>query len=295
MNRPIITLTTDFGRGDAYVAAMKGVALGICADATLVDVSHDIERHNIAQAAYVLASASIHFPANSIHVAVVDPGVGSSRKPLALQTPRGVYICPDNGTLTHVLNELGARFPKPHSGEASAIVSIPESCRAYELNNSEFWLPRITRTFHGRDIFAPVAAHIANGVPLSQLGPPVQSLICLPIPAFSSTEACAIGSVVHIDTYGNLITNIPSESVPGDSEVIVSGRSIQKLSDSYQESDGELLAIIGSRDTLEIAVGRGNAQSLLNAALGDRVVVRQRALSPTPCPDSECPRDPATS
>ncbi len=283
MKRPIITLTTDFGARDAYAAAMKGVILSICADATLVDVSHDIERHNVAEAAYVLASASTHFPDNSIHVAVVDPGVGSSRRPVALETPSGVYICPDNGTLTHVLSESGARIPESGAGKATETVEIPEDCRAYELDKPEFWLPRVTRTFHGRDVFAPVAAHIANGVSLSKLGSRIKSAMCLPIASRASDGDTITGSIVHIDTYGNLITDIPASDAPRESEVSVAGRSIQGLSESYSESVGELLAIIGSRNTLEIAFGEGDARSYLKALVGDRVVVRRRAVSPTSC------------
>ena len=286
MNRPIITFTTDFGTRDAYVAAMKGVILSVCPNATLVDVSHEIERHNIAEAAYTLASASMYFPDYSIHVAVVDPGVGSSRRPVALQTPRGVYVCPDNGALTHVLNESGARIPEAETRKASAMVQIPDDCRAYELDKPEFWLPNITRTFHGRDVFAPVAANIANGVPISKLGSRVETLARLPIASHSYSDGgAATGSVIHIDTYGNLVTNIPASAVPEDSEVRVAGRSIAGLSESYSESVGELLAIIGSRSTLEIAFGEGDARRVLEASVGDQVVVQRRAISPTSCPD----------
>ena len=295
MKRPIITFTTDFGGRDAYAAAVKGVILSVRADAILVDVSHDIERHNIAEAAYTLASASMYFPDHSIHVAVVDPGVGSSRRPVALETPRGVYVCPDNGTLTHVLSESGARIPGAETRKTSVMVEIPDGCRAYELDKPEFWLPNITRTFHGRDVFAPVAAHIANGVSPSNLGSRIEALACLPIASHTSDGDTTTGSIVHIDTYGNLITNIPASGAPQESEIFVAGRSIPRLSESYSESVGELLAIIGSRSTLEIAFGEGDARAVLKASVGDRVVVRRGVVSPTSCPDSGCRRDPGNS
>ncbi len=275
MSRPIITLTTDFGTRDSYVGAMKGVILDIAPDATIVDVSHEVERHNIHEAAYVLATASRFFPPHSIHIAVVDPGVGSARRPLALCTPRGTYISPDNGTLTHVLNSFGQVSSTTETGDTPACAEIPEGCVAYELDNPSFWLPQVTRTFHGRDIFAPSAAHLANGAEVSEMGAAVESIVCLPESTYSSSNGTVTGTVVHSDIYGNLITNIPSDAVGNGPEIHVLGHTISGLSDSYQESVGGLMAIIGSQDTLEIAVGEGDALTFLNASVGDRVVVRQ--------------------
>ena len=284
MTRPIITLTTDFGASDAYVAAMKGVILNLCAGATIVDVSHSISRHDVEAAAYVLDSASTHYPAHAVHVAIVDPGVGSSRRPLILQTPRGIYVSPDNGATTHILNEFGAHTIETEYDGEPFLVNIPESCQAYELDKPGYWLPRVSRTFHGRDIFAPTAAHLANGTLASELGSPIESVVCLPIPRFLSTQDATTGTVVHIDTYGNLITNIPEEVVPNDSEIKISGRVILGLSESYQESLGELLAIIGSRNTLEIAVGQGDARTYLNASIGDQVFVQRSGTNPITYP-----------
>ena len=274
MSRPIITLTTDFGAKDSYVGAMKGVILDIAPDAAIVDVSHEVERHNIHEAAYVLATASKFFPPQTLHVAVVDPGVGSARRPLALCTPRGTYISPDNGTLTHVLNSFGQVSHTTRASNTHAYAKLPEGCNAYELDNPSFWLPQVTRTFHGRDIFAPSAAHLASGVAVSEMGTPVESIAYLPESAYSSDNGTVTGAVVHIDIYGNLITNIPSHAVGNEPEIHVLGRKIPGLSDSYQESTGDLMAIIGSQDTLEIAVGEGDARTLLNASVGNRVVVQ---------------------
>ena len=276
MSRPIITLTTDFGTRDSYVGAMKGVILKIAPDTTIVDVSHEVERHNIHEAAYVLETASKFFPSHSIHVAVVDPGVGSARRPLVLCTPRGTYISPDNGTLTHVLNSFGQVSSTMETGDTPAHARTPQGCVAYELDNPSFWLPRVTRTFHGRDIFAPSAAHLANGVEVSEMGAVVESIVCLPESALSFDNGTVAGAVVHSDIYGNLITNIPSDAAGNDPEIHVLGHTISGLSDSYQESVGGLMAIIGSQDTLEIAVGEGDARTFLNASVGDRVVVQPR-------------------
>ena len=275
MSRPIITLTTDFGTRDSYVGAMKGVILDIAPDATIVDVSHEVERHNIREAAYALATASRFFPPHAIHVAVVDPGVGSSRRPLALCTPRGTYISPDNGTLTHVLNGFGQVSHTTKTGNIPAYAKTPESCIAYELDRPGFWLPQVTRTFHGRDIFAPSAAHLANGANVSEMGAVVESIAYLPESARYFDNGTVTGSVVHSDIYGNLITNIPSDVLGNEPEIHVLGHTISGLNDSYQESVGGLMAIIGSQDTLEIAVGEGDARTFLNASVGDRVVVRR--------------------
>ena len=283
MSRPIITLTTDFGTSDAYVGAMKGVILSLCENATIVDVSHEVERHNIAEAAYVLASASTYYPDHTVHVTVVDPGVGSSRRPLILQTRRGTYVSPDNGTLTHILRQNGATVIDVESNTSPGMVEVPEGCQAFHLDKPEFWLPNVTRTFHGRDVFAPTAAHIANGVSASELGSAVHSVVCLPTPPFSRSGEATSGVVVHIDTYGNLITNIPPDAIPDDPEICITGRVIEGLSESYADATGDLLAIIGSRNTLEIAVGEGDARTFLNASVGDRVVVERRGTNPKPC------------
>ena len=155
------------------------------------------------------------------------------------------------------------------------IVETPEICQAFHLDKPEYWLPDITRTFHGRDVFAPTAARLANGTPASELGSPIHTMVCLPTPSLSSTEDTAAGVVVHIDAYGNLITNIPPDAMPDNPEIRISGRVISGLSESYADAEGELLAIIGSRNTLEIAVGQGDARTFLNASIGDRVVVQK--------------------
>ena len=276
---PIITLTTDFGTRDAYVGAMKGVIFTLCPSANVVDVSHEVGRHAVSEAAYTLAAAAAHYPPNAIHVAVVDPGVGSSRRALALESPHGVFLAPDNGILTYIMTANGAMLPPGRTtadeGADTAEMyncPVPDCCRVYVLDKPSYWLAEVSRTFHGRDVFAPCAAHLANGTPISDLGSPVESVACLRVPHVTTCDGID-GRVVHVDWYGNLVTNIPASAVEETSVVNVRGRSIAGLSASYEDNVGGLLAIIGSRGTVEISVGRGSAASLLDAGVGARVTV----------------------
>ena len=273
--RPIITLTTDFGVQDHYVGSMKGVILSRCPEANVIDISHEIAPQAVAQGAYVLAAAVAYFPTYAIHLAVVDPGVGSDRRPIALSTPTGVFVAPDNGILTRVLAAQGAEAVSadaPNRAAAPASVRVPDGCRAVVLDNSSLWLPEVSNTFHGRDIFAPVAAALASGVELSQVGSATDTISVLPSPDPKIGDATR-GAIIHIDRYGNLITNIPTADLPATARISISGRCIESISQSYSERPGELLAIIGSQSTLEIALGNGNAATALCAKVGDVVVV----------------------
>ena len=274
--RPIITLTTDFGVQDHYVGAMKGVILSRCTEANLIDISHEIAPQAVAQGAYVLAAAVAYFPPYAIHLAVVDPGVGSDRRPIAFSTPTGVFVAPDNGILTRVLSAHGVEAVSAdapnRAADAPVSVRVPDNCRAVVLNNPSFWLPKVSHTFHGRDIFAPVAAALARGVELSQVGSATDTINVLPTPSLQ--EGARIrGALIHIDRYGNLITDIPAADVPDNARVSIAGRCIAGISQSYSERPGKLLAIIGSQWTLEVALGNGNAASDLGARVGDVVEV----------------------
>ena len=278
MNRPVITLTTDFGTRDSYVGAMKGVILSLCPQANIVDISHEIEPQAVLQGAYVLYTATRHFPTDSIHVAVVDPGVGSDRKPVAVSTPSGTFVAPDNGLISLAIRKHVEMLDTSHSdaGESTDAQQVlmqarlSKECRGVVLDDPPFWLTDVSQTFHGRDIFAPVAAHLATGVPISEVGSPIEKLLVFPI---ARPDEAAGGTVVHIDRYGNLITDIPVESVPDRAAFEVAGRRIVGLSRSYSEAVGDLLAIIGSEMTVEIALGNGNAAQTLGASVGDRVVI----------------------
>jgi len=258
--RPIVLLT-DFGFRDSYVGVMKGVILGICPDARVIDLSHNIMPQDVAEAAFVLSSAYTYFAEETVFVCVVDPGVGSQRKVLCMCANDQVFLAPDNGVLSLVAEE-----------------KEPEGI--YEVTNSEYFLPSVSRTFHGRDIFAPVAAHIASGVPPSEMGPPVRRVHKLRLPRpLRTAEGKLRGKVIYIDQFGNLITNIgehtlrttfrcPAEQI----EVAVKQKRIQGISGSYSDGKrGELLALIGSSGYLEIAANRDSAEKLLGCERGDGV------------------------
>lgn len=257
---PIITLTTDFGLTDAYVGVIKGVILGIAPEARIVDISHAVEPQNILEASFLLLAAYGYFPPGSIHVAVVDPGVGTSRKPLAIRTPVCTFVGPDNGLFVPVLmaEDLSDRDGRLRPG-ASAV----------ELRNPKYRLPEISSTFHGRDIFAPAAAYLANGTDLSALGPPVRQIQPgEPIEPRSDPDGVR-GQIVHIDHFGNAVSNISAGSVPAGAIVSAAGQEIGPLSSTYQS--GPVVALAGSTGLIEIAARNGSAQEQLGLRVGDPV------------------------
>lgn len=191
----IVTLTTDFGTRDAYVAAMKGAILGIARSVQLVDVTHEVAPHDVAEGAYALEAAAPYFPPGTVHVGVVDPGVGTARRGLAVVARGQVFVGPDNGLFTPFLGG--------------------DDWTAFELAAPEYRLRAVSRTFHGRDVFAPAAAHVAAGVDPARLGPRVTDPVRLPWPAPRRTGAGVAGVVVHVDRFGNLVTSIPAEAVAG--------------------------------------------------------------------------------
>ena len=250
----LITLCTDFGLRDGYVAAMKGTILSIAPNAKLVDISHDVTRQSVREGAFVLSSACRFFPADTVHLVVVDPGVGGSRRAVAVRTERFTFVAPDNGVL-------------------SLALQCEQVLQAVALTERAYWRgEEISRTFHGRDIFAPVAAHLANGLPLSALGEPVADLLHLtwPTPQRGSDNSIT-GQVVHVDHFGNIISDIPGEMLLGRSNwrIVVGKAHITGLSATYASaSPGELVALIGSHGNLEIAVRGGRADRVADAAVG---------------------------
>lgn len=276
---PVITLTTDFGTTDAYVASMKGVILSINPKAVIVDICHSVQPQNILQAAFILSTTHRYFPEGTIHVAVVDPGVGSQRQSIVLKTPQAFFVAPDNGILSYVVNEL-----QPLSG-GSLTEALPQSTiirqlmpgiEAVTLMNPDFWHHPVSSTFHGRDIFAPVAAHLSLGTPLRSLGDSISSIHVYPIPRpYRDAEGNLIGHVLHIDNFGNLITSFKSNDLPDNKvTVIICNQHINELSKFYAEKTG-LAAIIGSSGYLEISLQNGNAAAFLKAKVGDEVRVKQ--------------------
>jgi hypothetical protein len=261
MPAPIITLLTDFGRRDPYVAAMKGVILTICPQAELVDISHGVHPQAIRQAAYLLASAAPFFPAGTVHMAVVDPGVGTERRAVAIGTARACYVGPDNGLLSLVLEQAPVQW-------------------AVHLNNPEYHLPDVCATFHGRDIFAPAAAHIACGQDPDQMG---DSLAPSDLHSMEMLQTYKPGAgpwqayVLHIDRFGNLITNFRVPDPDAGLAVSVAGHRIDHLGRTFADvAVGELVAYIGSSGLLEIAVRQGNATVALGSDLGDPVDIQER-------------------
>lgn len=261
----IITLTTDFGTSDAYVGVMKGVILGINPNVQIVDITHAVPPQDIHEAAFLIHSAYRYFPKGTIHVIVVDPGVGSDRRTIVCQTDGAFFVCPDNGILTYLLQEV------ENGGEQSADVVA--------IQNQVYCLPEVSQTFHGRDIFAPVAAHLSLGVPLDDIGPPVRDLVQLPIPDLKVSDRKLTGQIIKIDSFGNAITNISEtaltrlKSAP-NYEITIGSIQLRRINRAYAESEiGESLAIIGSFGMLEIAVNGGSAEAALGLKWGDAVVI----------------------
>jgi hypothetical protein len=256
----IITLTTDFGTRDGYVGAMKGAILSVNPHATVVDISHDIAPQDVVEAAWVLASAYRFFPPETVHVVVVDPGVGSDRLAVAARAGGWHFVGPDNGVLTW------------------ATVSAGET-RAVELRERRWFRPEVSATFHGRDVFGPVAAHLAAGVPLDAFGPGREALTPLPLPSPTVQTDVAIGEVIHVDRFGNLITNITkavfTEWARGDVTIAVGDEARVGLGRTYADvAPGEALALFGSTGHLEIAVRDGDAAARFGVGRGSAVVVR---------------------
>jgi hypothetical protein len=260
MVRPIITLTTDFGLRDSYVAEMKGVILGICPDARIVDVSHEVEKFNIRMGTFILACAAPSFPKGTIHVAVVDPGVGTKRKPILIQTRQAYFIGPDNGILILAAKKQGIEH-------------------VYEITNRKLIRPEVSNTFHGRDIFAPTAAHLAKGTAASQFGRHAKRLSTPDFVKAKIKEDRLIGEVIHVDDFGNIITNLDWEVVrPLCTEKVIivklKNKEVKsKLCKTYGEAEKQKpFAIVGSHGFLEFSVNQGNAAETLDAKQGDKIV-----------------------
>jgi S-adenosylmethionine hydrolase len=272
MPNPVITLTTDFGLADPYVAAMKGVILAISPQANIVDISHAVRPQAIEQGAFLLASAWPYFPRGSIHVGVVDPGVGTERRALAVRTPAATFVGPDNGLLSPALPDSEREAAWGH--DQPVPVRLPEGYRAVSLANEAYFRQPVSSTFHGRDVFAPVAAHISLGVPLDGLGPPLDEMLVLPpFRARREPDGSLRGRVIHIDVFGNLVTDVRCEDLPAEGPTVeVADRRIVGLSLTYKRG-AEILAVVGSSGYVEIAAPEASAAELLGADLGMPLLV----------------------
>jgi len=279
----IVTLTTDFGLTEAYVGTMKGVLLGVNPDATLVDVCHNVKAHSITQAAFVLKTAYPYFPKKSVHLVVVDPGVGTERRAIILKTPEQIFVAPDNGVLSYVIAKYLAKplgdEPLPQQPGAVRLfkAELSREAEAVAITNTRFFHSPVSPTFHGRDIMAPVAGLLSLGLPPIQFGQPISSLCAFSLPEPDRISGGAlVGHVMHVDSFGNLITDIHEEDLPDDNgglTVEVAGRNIDGLVNTYAEGRG-LLALVNSSGHLEVAMRDGSACSILDTRLGDEVVVK---------------------
>ncbi|UCE97252.1 MAG: SAM-dependent chlorinase/fluorinase [Dehalococcoidia bacterium] len=272
----IITLTTDFGLKDAYVASMKGVMLSINPEVNLVDICHTIEPQNILQSAFVLNAAYRFFPKKSVHLVVVDPDVGSERRAIILRTPIASFVAPDNGVLSYIIQQSLIQ-PVTRKGKLSLRGGLKpgETLEAVHITNSRFWRLPVSPTFHGRDIFAPVAAALSLGFPPIEFGEPVTSVEVLPMSRPGKRpDGSLMGHIIHIDTFGNLITDVRNEDLPSAEKIDkikIGSRHISGLVRTYSEGSG-LIALIGSGDFIEISLKGGNAALLLDAKIGDEVL-----------------------
>lgn len=255
----IITLTTDFGLKDGNVGVMKGVILGLAPEVSLVDLSHGIRPQNLREGAWILGRSAPYFPPGSIHVAVVDPGVGTARRPIAARLGDQNFVGPDNGLLTPLLERA------EQNGGAVEIVW---------LDQPRFWRVEISQVFHGRDIFSPVAAHWARGVPLQDLGTPLADPVRLSLPLPEKLGAGLRGEVMHVDSFGNVASNIRREDFAGWGEVEVRLRDakIRGLVRTFGDRPpGELIALFGSTGHLIVSVVNGSAAERLGVEVGDRI------------------------
>ncbi len=265
----LITLMTDFGLKDGNVGVMKGVIRGIAPGVQIVDITHLISPQNIREGALVLRRSAPYFPPHTIHVVVIDPGVGTARRPIAARLGEQVFVGPDNGVITMLLDYARQR------GWPAAF---------YHLDRPQFWLPQVSHVFHGRDIFAPSAAHLASGKTLAEVGTPIDDPVLLELPQPGRTPSGWQGEVIHVDHFGNLASNILVDHLPEalqapqDFTVRLKGRVIRGLVSTFGErSPGELVALFGSTGNLIVSVVNGNAAEALEARVGDTFEVERLA------------------
>jgi hypothetical protein len=256
----VITLVTDFGNESGYAGVMKGVILTINQNCQVIDITHQISPQDIEEAAFLLYNTYSYFPEHSIHVVVVDPGVGSDRRPIVVETDKYWFVGPDNGIFSLLFSVKGLK-------------------KVWEITNKRYFLPEVSSTFHGRDIFAPIAAHLSLGVPAKELGREVKKFIRLKDIEPKVLKGMIKAKVIHVDRFGNLVSNIFQDlfnKVVADKSfsITVAGRKIQKLSLSYAEAkDDEILALFGSSHWLEISLKDGNCQKALQVKKGAAVEI----------------------
>jgi S-adenosyl-L-methionine hydrolase (adenosine-forming) len=262
-NRPIVTLTTDFGLNDHFVGTMKGVILNICPEAEIVDISHAVQAFDVLDGALAIAQSYAQFPAGTVNMVVVDPGVGSARRPIIVAADRHYFVAPDNGVL-------------------SLVYAREERLRVYHVSADHYFLQPVSTTFHGRDIFSPVAAWLAKGVDPGKFGEEITDFVRFNLPRPKPVDANTIkGIVLKADRFGNLVTNFTPEDLPGLFQdprpvfkIAVGQREVAKMCSSYVEGQpNELFGILGSMGYLEIAANRASAAQLAGAVKGAEVTI----------------------
>lgn len=255
----IVTLTTDYSEQDAYVGAMKGVILSLCRDATMVDITHDIRPQDVFHAAFIIKSVYRWYPEETVHVAVVDPGVGSSRRRVAMQCGKHFFVGPDNGVFSYVMRELGV----------VECVELPAPSAAERFGGA---------TFDGRDVFAPAASRIACNSPLSELGSPIVDPVMLDLPVPKTEDSHISGRIIYVDHFGNCISNIERPDIQLEDRpavVSVGGLPVGPIRQTYTDvPENELLALVNSMGHLEVAMNHGNASEELNCDVGSKVDVK---------------------
>jgi S-adenosylmethionine hydrolase len=256
-----ISILTDFGTKDGNVGVMKGVIWGIAPSVPISDLSHDIAPQNVLEAAFVLGRAAPYFPKDTIHLVVVDPGVGTKRRAIAAEIGPYRFVGPDNGVVTRLVGHA------MDQGWSQAYV---------HLDKPEYWLPEVSHVFHGRDIFAPVAAHLAIGTSLEAVGTPIEDPVLLSLSQPSKTQDGILGEVIYIDRFGSLVTNIRSLDIQVGENVLVEirGEHVQGLVKTFGDRDpGDLVALFSSTGDLILSVVNGSACQYLGGEVGDRVKV----------------------
>ena len=280
MSAPPIVLATDFGLADAYVGMMRGVIFSINPHAAVIDLTHGIGPQDVRHGAVALSDATPYFPDGTVFVAVVDPGVGTDRPAILLETPQHRFVAPDNGLLTLVCRRYDLGFGDSDAWGPSA---VPDGCRVWRLTNPTYWRHPVSATFHGRDVFAPAAAHLSAGVAPDALGDPAATITALALPVPRPEGNVVRGQIVFADAFGNLVSDITADiladmGVPGrESEAVVgiAGQEVAGLSRTFHDPPhGGLKALLGSHRRLEVALVDGSASAALNVASGTEIVLR---------------------
>ncbi|HUB78227.1 MAG TPA: SAM-dependent chlorinase/fluorinase [Bryobacteraceae bacterium] len=256
MRAPIVTLTTDFGLSDHYVGSMKGVILRICPGTPIIDISHEVTPYAIAEGAYLIAQAYLTFPRGSVHVVVVDPGVGSERRPILMEAAGQYFIAPDNGVL--------------------GMIIAREKHKVRAISNSRYFHHPVSQTFHGRDIFAPAGGHLASGVRSSSFGKIIADYVR---PSFAEPRQTGpkswAGEILKVDHFGNIVTNFRAADFPRFEEITIGVTNVGRLVRSYAESpSGELVAIAGSSGYWEVSLNQGSAADRIGCRAGDACHIR---------------------